>query len=254
MAEKTVAELESTIKRMNSTIQAYEQMVVGKRTLVRTLLAALSVAKNLADARANWPEFTTFETAILALLQKDSDRVALAKFTGWTRAHEYDLRRAYDEVMKNVKAKREAERVAFQAARDQMHRSWLNHMAYRYMVADRQELLGDPVYTLPFKGERFVFSTKTPNPCMFGPTTLKIQPSYWSKSAVYFPGARVKYTPPADKPWTTGFVGTVIPRPTAVSGYPERSMLTHGLLTYVLVDGTINVRGCFAKHLSPVNT
>jgi len=234
-------------------IKVIQQLIEQKSTALVILQAELKVQTDLDNARANWPEFTVFEGDILALLQKDSDRVALAKTAGWTRAHEYDLRRAYDEVMKNVKAKREAERVAFQAARDQMHRSWLNHMAYRYMVADRFVKVGDPVYTLPFKGERFVFSTKTPNPCMFGPTTLKIQPSYWSKSAVYFPGARVKYTPPADKPWATGFVGTVIPRPTAVIGYPERSMVTKQLLTYVLVDGTINVHGCFAKHLSPVN-
>lgn len=134
---RSIGELTVDIIRLRATISTYEKMIAGKKTLIAQLEAEQSVRQQLEDARANWPEFKAFEPEILAVLQKDSDRVAAALRNGWVRPYAYDMKAAYNEVLAPVKAKREAEAMAVrvQAAKDAQHKAWLTQQAaYRYLL------------------------------------------------------------------------------------------------------------------------
>ena len=66
------------------------------------------------------------------------------------------------------------------------------------------------------------------------------------KSVRFYPGARVGYRPDPKRgvQWT----GTVIVRPKGEK-FPLRSLVTRGELTYVIKDGTTDIKGCFARNL-----
>lgn len=226
-----VASLSNQIFELNLKAKECRQQATDLDGFAKDLGAKLTVAKDL-QAAESWPLWHFYKDRVLDLLKKDSDWVAASKIAGQTgRPYVYTLKSAYDKV----KADDEAEQKRKQEAL--LRRYNLHTGTWKLVYPSATYHRAYTAKTIPEKTSEWTYTTHSWR------QAPPVKPSR------YFPGARVSYRPNPKKAalWT----GTVIVRPTSDLCFPQYSLVTRGELTYVIKDGTINIRGCFARNLEP---